>query len=92
MTTGDDAALDGNAIAGHLRELFGDELTTASATCAWCGATAVLAELSVYISAGAVARCRSCDGVVMVVVTLGDATRLDLRGMAALAMGDPSES
>jgi uncharacterized protein DUF6510 len=85
-------ALDGNAIAGHLHELFGVELTTASGTCASCGATGPIAELTVYISAGAVARCRSCESVVMAVVTVRGATRVDLRGMAALTMAGQSES
>jgi hypothetical protein len=78
-------ALDGNAIAGQLVDLFGTELTTATGTCAGCGATAPIAELSVYLSApGIVARCRSCDGVVMVLVAVGDVTRVDLRGLAAV--------
>ena len=85
-------ALDGNAIAGHLHELFGAELTTASGTCASCGATGPIAELSVYISAGAVARCRSCESVVMALVTVRGTTRVDLRGMAALTMPGQSES
>lgn len=84
-------ALDGNAIAGHLHELFGAELTTASGTCASCGATGPIAELSVYISAGAVARCRACESVVMAIVTVRGATRVDLRGMAALTMAGQSE-
>lgn len=80
-------ALDGNAIAGYLFELFGAELTTATGTCASCGDTRPIAELSVYTSApGIVARCRSCDAVVMVLVAFRDVTRVDLRGMAALAV------
>jgi Family of unknown function (DUF6510) len=77
-------ALDGNAIAGQLHELFGTELTTAGGTCARCGATGPIAELSVYVSAGTVARCRSCEAAVMVLATLRGVTRVDLRGMAAL--------
>ena len=80
-------ALDGNAMAGDLLALFGAELTIASATCAGCGARAPIAELSVYTSAiGTVARCGSCDAVVMVLVAVRDVTRVDLRGMAALDM------
>jgi hypothetical protein len=85
-------ALDGNAIAGHLHQLFGAELTTASATCASCGATGPLAELSVFVSAGAVARCRSCEAVVMVLVAQRGATRIDVRGMAALEVAGRSEA
>jgi hypothetical protein len=78
-------ALDGNAMAGDLLALFGAELTTASATCAGCGARAPIAELTVYTSAiGTVARCSSCQAVVMVLVPARDTTRVDLRGTAAL--------
>ena len=85
-------ALDGNAIAGQLQELFGAELTTAGGTCASCGAMGPIAELSVYVSAGAVARCRSCNAVVMVLVTIRDVTRIDLRGIAALDVAGRSET
>lgn len=86
-------ALDGNAIAGQLFELFGAELTTATSTCAGCGATALIAELSVYMSApGVVARCRSCDAVVMVLVTLGEMTHVDVRGMTALDVARPGQT
>ena len=84
-------ALDGNAIAGHLLELFGAELTTARGTCASCGATGPIAELSVFLSAGTVARCRSCGAVVMVLSTLRGVTRVDLRGIAALDVAGQSE-
>jgi Family of unknown function (DUF6510) len=85
-------ALDGNAIAGHLLELFGADLTTASGTCASCGATGPIAELSVYVSAGTVARCRSCEAVVIVLATLRGVTRVDLRGMAALDIAGRNEA
>jgi hypothetical protein len=85
-------ALDGNVIAGHLLELFGAELTTAGGTCANCGATRPIAELSVYVSAGTVARCRSCEAVVMVLVAFREVTRVDLRGMAALEIAGRNEA
>ena len=78
-------ALDGNAIAGLLVEVFGAELTTATGTCAHCGATGPVAELEVYLQApGTVVRCRSCDSVLMVLVTRGGVTCVDLRGLASL--------
>jgi hypothetical protein len=53
-------ALDGNAIAGQLVEVFGTELTTAIGTCAGCGASGAVAELEVYLQApGTVVRCRA---------------------------------
>jgi hypothetical protein len=77
--------LDGNAIAGPLHEAFGAEMTAALGTCAGCGATAPLAEAVVYIRGpGTVARCRSCDSVLMVLVTIRGHTCVDLRGLDAL--------
>jgi hypothetical protein len=63
--------LDGNAIAGPLMQAFGREMTDASGTCAYCGTAARVAELVVYMRApGAVARCRTCGSVVMVLVSV----------------------
>jgi len=78
-------ALDGNAIAGQLVEVFGTELTTATGVCASCGASGVLAELVVYLQApGTVVRCRSCGSVLMVLVTARGVTCVDLRGLRQL--------
>jgi ribosomal protein S27AE len=71
-------ALDGNAIAGDLFEIFGTEMTMASGTCSHCGATMLIAELVVYTRApGAVGRCKNCGGVLMVLVSLHDTVQLD---------------
>jgi DNA-directed RNA polymerase subunit RPC12/RpoP len=76
-------ALDGNAIAGPLLEHFGVEMTTTSGVCAHCGASAVIAELVVYLCApGAVARCPSCGQVVLVVLSPVDHPRVDHRAFA----------
>jgi hypothetical protein len=78
-------ALDGNAIGGLLIEIFGVEMTTARGTCATCGSVMQVAELVVYLPApGTVARCRTCDSVVMVVVEKRGINCVDLRGLAAL--------
>jgi hypothetical protein len=77
-------ALDGNAIAGQLVEVFGAELTTATGVCASCGASGLVAELEVYLQApGTVVRCRSCTSVLMVLVTTAHGvTCVDLRGLS----------
>ena len=80
-------ALDGNAIAGLLFEVFGGELTTATSVCGSCGARSQVAELHVYLRApGTVARCRACAAVQMVFVTIRGITCVDLRGLARLDM------
>jgi hypothetical protein len=79
------SAVDGNAIAGALFDVFGGEMTTAIGVCASCGASAPVAEFVVYLrAAGTVARCRGCGSVLMVLVTRGGITCLDLRGLAEL--------
>ena len=78
-------ALDGNAIAGLLQEVFGAEMTTARGVCGHCGAQWVVAELVVYLQApGTVARCCGCRGVVMVVVEAHGVKCVDLMGIAML--------
>jgi hypothetical protein len=80
------AALDGNAIAGLLLEVFGAEMTTATGVCGSCGASGIVAELVVYLRApGTVVRCRSCGSVLMVLVTARGITCVDLQGLADLA-------
>jgi hypothetical protein len=71
--------LDGNAIAGQLAELFGAEMTTADDTCAGCGTESLVAELRVWVTGrgpGAVARCPSCDNVVLVLVDVRGTVRV----------------
>jgi Family of unknown function (DUF6510) len=81
----DEGTLDGNAIGGLLAEVFGADMTMAVSTCGGCGAVSVVAELAVYRPGlGTVVRCRSCDNVLMVFVSLHGATCTDLMGLASL--------
>jgi predicted RNA-binding Zn-ribbon protein involved in translation (DUF1610 family) len=77
--------LDGNAIAGELFNIFGEEMTTATATCWSCGSALTLGELAVYTQApGVVGRCSSCDNVMIVIVEIRGVRCVDLRGVAAV--------
>jgi hypothetical protein len=81
-------ALDGNAIAGLLFEIFGEEMTSATGECAHCGDRRQVAELQVYLHApGTVVRCRSCARVLMVVVVSRGINCVDLHGLAELQRG-----
>lgn len=72
-------AVDGNAIAGELREHFGGEMTGMRGRCGHCGAGAQIAELAVYESGpGTVVRCRSCWAVVIVLVRIHEELRVDM--------------
>jgi hypothetical protein len=78
-------ALDGNAIAGLMLEIFGVEMTTATGVCSSCGAAGRVAELAVYLRApGTVVRCRTCNSVLMVIVQARGFACMDLRGLASL--------
>jgi hypothetical protein len=80
-------ALDGNAIAGDLVEVFGVDLTAATAVCGACGTSAFVAEAVVYMRGpGRVARCRTCGALLMVLVTIRGITCVDLRGIARLQL------
>jgi hypothetical protein len=77
--------LDGNAIAGELFDVFGEEMTTATGTCSSCGSMRPLGELAVYLQApGVVARCSSCESVMIVIVEIRGVRCVDLHGMAAI--------
>lgn len=78
-------ALDGNAIAGQLMEIFGHEMTTAVATCRRCGGVAQVAELAAYVRApGTVVRCRSCGAILIVLAAIRQIDCVDLGGLADL--------
>jgi uncharacterized protein DUF6510 len=78
-------ALDGNAIAGLLVDVFGDEMTMATGVCATCNTPNVFAEMTVYLRApGTVARCWNCHNVVMVFTEVHGVVCVDLFGLAAI--------
>lgn len=78
-------ALDGNAIAGLLYDVFGGEMTTATGVCAACGSTRQVAELRVYLRApGTVVRCPACGAVLIVIVERRGINCVDLRGLSSL--------
>jgi hypothetical protein len=79
--------LDGNAIAGDLREIFAFDVTEARFTCAGCGHAGVVATLRLWGQAmGRVARCPECADVVLRLVQAPDRVFLDLRGTVRLEL------
>lgn len=82
--------VDGNAIAGLLSELFMVDITTARGACAGCGKMQQVAEARVYQWApGAVARCASCEAVILRMVRSQDRVWLDLSGVRSLEIRMP---
>src|SRR5689334_22282425 len=80
----DDLMLDGNAIAGLLREVFSAEMTTAIGTYGGCGAAGPIGAVHVYRSAGIVLRCPHCDNVLAKVVRNDLRVRIELTGIRTL--------
>lgn len=79
--------LDGNAAAGILQSIFFVEITTAAGTCDGCGAVEAIGAVAVYArAAGTVLRCPHCDNVLVKVVTDGERTWVDLRGLRTLEL------
>ena len=85
-----DMRLDGNAIAGLLRDIFAMEMTAAQGTCANCGAVNEVGRLHVYIHApGTVVRCPACEAVLMRIVRGRGRYWIDMSGTRTLEMAEP---
>ncbi|HEX5198928.1 DUF6510 family protein [Paractinoplanes rhizophilus] len=79
--------LDGNAMAGDLREIFAFDVTAAEYTCAGCGAAEAIGALMLWgQEMGRVARCPHCDDVVLRLVRATDRVFLDVRGAVRLEL------
>ena len=77
--------LDGNVLAGALREIFTVDITTAIGQRVSCGTIGAMGQARVYADApGMVARCPACDEVVLRFVRAPDRAWLDLRGITCL--------
>jgi hypothetical protein len=73
--------IDGNGVAGLFAEALGVDITTAVVTCAGCGAGGPFAEAHVYDQGpGVVARCTTCEAVLVRLVRTPTDAWLDLRG------------
>ena len=80
----DELMLDGNAVAGALRQVFAAEMTTAAGTCGGCGATEPLGAVRVFRGAGIVLRCPHCDNLLAKIVEGETRTWISLPGIRSL--------
>ena len=83
--------LDGNAMAGMLREIFVHEMSTARGACASCGRIAQFGSQHLYMSSlspGAVLRCQICQQVLLVLVHNDRGYRLGLNGLKWIEIPD----
>jgi Family of unknown function (DUF6510) len=76
--------LDGNAVAGHLQEVFAAEMTTAIGTCNACGATDPVGAVHVFRGAGIVMRCLHCDNALVTIVKDGTRVWIGFAGVRTL--------
>ncbi|MHB1131770.1 MAG: DUF6510 family protein [Chloroflexota bacterium] len=73
--------LDGNAVAGLLREVFATEMTACPVQCANCGKKGAMGTLLAFgHSAGVTLRCSACEQIVLRIVETPEAVLLDARG------------
>jgi Family of unknown function (DUF6510) len=85
--------LDGNAMGGALGELFAVDVTAAVGQCASCGTSAVIGEALVYPTGpGLVARCSTCEEVIVRLVRGTGRAWLDLRGVSCLEVTLPADA
>ena len=79
--------LDGNAVAGMMQEIFGEEMTANPSKCATCGNVGMLGSLMAYTQApGIVLRCPICGEVVLRMVVTPREIYLDARGAVYFRM------
>jgi Family of unknown function (DUF6510) len=87
-----DTHLDANAAAGELSEIFAVDVTVAVGRCSGCGRTGPLAESLLYGSThGLVARCPTCDTVLLRLVSGPGRSWLNLRGLSYLQLARPQQ-
>jgi len=85
-----DVWVDGNELAGPLRELFDVDVTVARGRCVGCGREGKVAEAIVFDRApGLVARCPGCNSVLLRMVRGPGRAWLDLRGVTCLEFALP---
>jgi hypothetical protein len=82
--------LDGNAVAGVLRDIFVAEMTVSPTQCAGCGREGEMGTLLAFTqSPGIVLRCPACESVMVRIVETPDAIYLDARGAVYLRLQRP---
>jgi hypothetical protein len=93
VMTGSNRWTDGSALAGPLQDVFGVEVTTAMGRCTGCGRTMAMAEVRVFDRApGVVARCPTCEQVLLRLVRGPGRAWLDLRGLVYLQLPVPDQT
>jgi hypothetical protein len=91
--TSSDLWSDGNGLGGRFQDIVRVDITTAIGRCTGCGRTAPMAEVRVFDHApGVVARCPTCDQVLLRLVRDRGRAWLDLRGLSYLQLAIPDQT
>jgi hypothetical protein len=91
--TSSDLWSDGNALASRLQDIVRVDITTAIGRCSGCGRTVPMAEVRVFDHApGVVARCPTCEQVLLRLVRDRGRAWLDLRGLSYLQLAIPDQT
>jgi hypothetical protein len=81
---------DGTTLAGPLQDIFCADVSAAIGRCTTCGRTAPMATIRVFDHApGVIARCPTCDQVLLRLVHGPGRAWLDLRGLSYLQLPAP---
>jgi Family of unknown function (DUF6510) len=84
---------DGTTLAGPLQDVFRVDVIAAIGRCTACGRTGPMAETRVFDRApGVVARCPTCDQVLLRLVRGPGRAWLDLRGLVYLQLPIPEQT
>jgi hypothetical protein len=76
----EDLHTDGNALAGVLAELFGEDVSAARRRCQSCREIHMVGEHVLYESAGFVLRCPGCGDSAAMIVARADGYAVTMRG------------
>ena len=84
---------DGTGLAGPIDDVFRVDVTAAVGRCTGCGRAVPMAEVRVFDHApGVVARCPTCDQVLLRLVRGPGRAWLDLRGLTYLQLPLPDQA
>ncbi len=65
--------LDGNSVAGLMREIFASEMTITPAECGNCGSVSAIGAMLAFTQApGIVLRCPGCENIMLRIVETDD--------------------
>lgn len=85
IMSGESSALDGNAAAGLLQQIFAVDTTRARIQCSACESVQPLAKLMLYgLPMGNILRCPQCQAALIRAVTHGKVCWLDFRGVSTI--------